>query len=252
MTWSSSCPGTRPTGPAFSTARPRRLLADLYYLGDLGGVAVYGFFASSKLFLVNAPGGSELVPFIAERLERLGLKPAPPTAVLLTSCGPKETAGLNSLFDAHHPQIVADQGHARVIGALCGTGAVVVPAGELAHQAWFDVTAIPLPAGGPAAVAYQVRLGGKAVLFGGTVPVQTREETVAETFASISKSKGATLDFLIAVYRLGELKPELWLPAVAVDGQNANLYDREWRDLIAYNYRLGYRSLVRFIGEPTR
>ena len=239
-------------GAGFLDGAPRRLMSDLYYLGDLGGVAVYGFFASSKFFLVNAPGGPGLVPFIKERLEPLGLEPAPPTAVLLTSCGPKETAGLKSLFDAHHPRVVADQGHARVIEAICGAGAVVVPAGELAHQAWFDVTAIPLPAGGPAAVAYQVRLGGKAVLFGGTVPVQTREETVAATLASISKSKAATLDFLIAVYRLGDLKPDLWLPAVAVDGQNANLYDREWRDLIAYNYRLGYRSLVRFIGEPTR
>ena len=63
-------------------------------------------------------------------------------------------------------------------------------------------------------------------------------------FTSISKSKRATLDFLVSLFRLGGLEPDLWLPAAAA-GQNANLYDSEWRDLIAYNYRLGYRSLHR-------
>jgi glyoxylase-like metal-dependent hydrolase (beta-lactamase superfamily II) len=231
---------------------PKRLWSDLYYLGDLDGVAVYGFFASSRFFVVNAPGGLGLVAFIDDRLKRLGLKPAKPAAVLLTSCGPTETAGLKSLFDAHHPRVIAGRTDTRMIEETCGAGAVVLTPDALARQNWFDVTPIPLPARGPAAVAYQIRLGGKSVLFGGTIPNQTNEKTVAETFSLITKSKDATLDYLVALYRLAGLKPDLWLPAVAVDGQNANLYDSEWQDLIAYNYRLGYRGLVRFIGERAR
>src|SRR5262249_40008264 len=45
-------------GANFLDDVPKKLLPDLYYLGDLKGVALYGFFSSSKLFIVNAPGGT--------------------------------------------------------------------------------------------------------------------------------------------------------------------------------------------------
>ena len=44
-------------GADFLDGVPKQLLPDLYYLGDFRGVAVYGFFASSKFFVVDAPGG---------------------------------------------------------------------------------------------------------------------------------------------------------------------------------------------------
>jgi hypothetical protein len=54
----------------------------------------------------------------------------------------------------------------------------------------------------------------------------------------LSKSSESGLAYLASVDRLGELKPDLWLPAVPTDGQNANLYDNEWQDIIADNYSL--------------
>jgi hypothetical protein len=69
---------------------------------------------------------------------------------------------------------------------------------------------------------------------------------VAALISQITKSKEATLDYLISLYRLGEVQPDLWLPSAPRDGQNACLYDSEWRELIAYNYRIGYQSLIRF------
>ena len=41
-------------GADFLDGQPRTLLPDLEYLGDFGGSAVYGLFAESRFFLVNA------------------------------------------------------------------------------------------------------------------------------------------------------------------------------------------------------
>ena len=71
-------------------------------------------------------------------------------------------------------------------------------------------------------------------------------------FLDISGSRDNTLDYLASVYRLGEPRPDLWLPAVPVDGQNANLYDTDWPDILADNYRLGYRSLQLATDSPPR
>jgi hypothetical protein len=32
--------------------------------------------------------------------------------------------------------------------------------------------------------------------------------------------------------------PDLWLPAVPVHGQNANLYDRDWENVLGQNRQL--------------
>ncbi len=73
-------------------------------------------------------------------------------------------------------------------------------------------------------MAFLLSWAGKTVLFSGRIPIRYKVETWAELFADISKSRDASADYLISVNRLGELKPDLWLPAVATDGRNANLY----------------------------
>lgn len=42
-------------GANFLDGNPKRLLPELYYLGDFHGAAVYSLFAASKLFLFDAP-----------------------------------------------------------------------------------------------------------------------------------------------------------------------------------------------------
>ena len=44
-------------GADFLDGVPKLLLPELYYLGNFRGSAVYAFFASSKLFVVDAPAG---------------------------------------------------------------------------------------------------------------------------------------------------------------------------------------------------
>jgi hypothetical protein len=41
--------------------------------------------------------------------------------------------------------------------------------------------------------------------------------------------------YLQSIEKLGGLYPDLWLPAVPVHGQNANLYDRDWEKVLEMN-----------------
>jgi glyoxylase-like metal-dependent hydrolase (beta-lactamase superfamily II) len=231
-------------GANFLDSNPKRLLPDLYYLGDFDGAAVYGFFAASKFFVVDAPGGPGLIDMIATGLERLGLKPAEPTAVLLTSCGAEATAGLKALVEKYHVQVVASSLGLHSVRESCPVGTVILPAEELPDRGWFEVTPIPLRGRGLAPMAYRLSWAGKTILFSGRIPIRYKEDTWAELFADIRKSRETAADYLIAVNRLAESKPDVWLPAVATDGRNANLYGSEWEDIIAKNYRAGHIALI--------
>jgi len=231
-------------GADFLDGNPRRLLPDLYYLGNFKGTAVYGLFAESRLFLVDAPGGPGLIEMVTTSLERLGLKPATPTAVLLTSCGAEAIAGLNELVERCQVQVVASSPGLPSLRQTCPAGTIILPPEELLNRGWFDFTPIPLRGRGLAPMAYRLSWAGKTVLFTGRIPIRYKEDTWAELFADISKSREAAADYLISVNRLGEATPDLWLPAVATDGRNANLYDSEWQDIIAENYRAGHIALI--------
>ena len=232
-------------GADFLDGEPKQLLPDLYYLGDFQGNAVYGFFASSKFFLVDAPGGPGLLPFVKSRLAATWARsPREPAAVLLTSCDLASTAGLKDLVQACHPEVVVSPAGLEKVKESCPPGTAILSAEELPARGWFEVTPMPLRGRGTAPIAYRVRWAGKTVLFSGRIPISAKPQTDAALFSDISKSREATLDYLVSVYRLGDPKPDLWLPAVPVDGQNANLYDNEWQDILADNYRVGYRSLM--------
>src|SRR4029077_19753039 len=68
-------------GALFLDGIPKQLLPDMYYLGDFKGACIYGFFSSSRFFIVNAPGGPVLHEFVSTRLRQLGRDPVAPTAV---------------------------------------------------------------------------------------------------------------------------------------------------------------------------
>ncbi len=232
-------------GAGFLDGVPKRLLGDLYYLGDFGDAAVYGFFASSRFFLVDAPGGPGLLGFVQRRLRQLGREPAEPTAVLLTSCDRGAIAGLGDLVEACHPQVVVAAEGLPILGRSLPGETAFLPAEDLPSRGWFDVAPTPLRGRGTAPIAYRLRWAGKVVLFSGRIPIRSLPETDAALLAEISKSREVTLDYLASLYRLSDPGPDVWLPAIPVEGQNANLYDGEWHDILADHYRVGYRSLER-------
>ncbi len=222
-------------GALFLDGIPKQLLPDLYYLGDFGGAAVYGFFASSRFFLIDAPGGPGLVEFVRTRLQQLGREPVAPTAVLLTSCSPQATAGLKQLVETWHSQVVAAPGEFEKLRELCSAATVILSAWELSDRGWFPVSPISLLGRGEEAIAYQLPWRGKTVLFSGRIPIKANHDAQEHLVSDLVSPKGDLRAYFTSMTRLQNLHPDLWLPANPADGQNANLYDKDWERTIEDN-----------------
>jgi glyoxylase-like metal-dependent hydrolase (beta-lactamase superfamily II) len=234
-------------GAGFLDGVPKHLLPDLDYLGDFGGVAVYGFFAASRFFLVNAAGGPGLVEFVKTRLQQLGREPAGPTAVLLTGGVTGDQTGLTEIVRQWHAQVVAAPMAVRALEDFCPAGTVVVSAAELPAQGWFKVAPIPLREPGFASIAYQIELSGKTVLLTGRLPNILTAQSVAGLASNIGRSKADLRDYLASLSEIRRVVPKLWLPATPLNGQNANLYDSDWQRVIDEN-----QKLTRFLLSNTK
>ncbi len=173
------------------------------------------------------------------RLAQLGVPAADPFAVLLTSCDGQAIAGLKDVILQSGASVVASSAGMEVIRRECGPGTVIIAAEDLAGKGWFPVRVVSLRGRGVAPVAYAVSFHGKTALFSGRIPIQSKIEREQVLIREISSSRAAVIDYLIAVNQLGALEPDLWLPASGADGQNANLYDADWKNVIDFNYRIG-------------
>jgi glyoxylase-like metal-dependent hydrolase (beta-lactamase superfamily II) len=215
-------------GANFLDGIPKQLLPDLYYLGDFHEVAVYGFFAASKFFMVNAPGGQGLKEFLMARLRQVGRKPVAPAAILLTSADPPETAGLSSLLAQDRSHVVASPAAWEELKKSCPADTRFLAAENLAKQHWFPVTPIVLAGRGRGPMAYALRWGGNMVLISGRIPIKVTTEAKQALLKDYEQGQLNVSDYRDSVRRLAQLKPDLWLPAFPSNGQNANLYDNDW------------------------
>jgi glyoxylase-like metal-dependent hydrolase (beta-lactamase superfamily II) len=215
-------------GVTFLDGVPKALLPGLYYLGELEQVAVYGLSYQSKFFIVNAPGGPGLTGFLQARLKQLGLEPPPVAGVLLTSATPQETAGLTTLVRKYRCPVVA---YPRMWAALKQSrpaGAALVMPEHLATLGWLPLEkTLCLQGEGVESAAYVLRWAGKAVLLSGMVPARTQTPKTPALVNLLNNE-----DYRESLRALAELQPDLWLPSSPVGFPNANLYDREWLDLI--------------------
>jgi len=235
----------RADGADFLDGQPKKLLDDLYYLGDFRGSAVYVFFAGTKLFLVDAPGGDGLHDFISAGLKTLGLPATDPTAILLTSCNAKDMAGLKDMLAHGTPSVIAPPSGLEIVKQACPPDSVVLPADDLHKQNWFPVTPIPLRGRGRTPMAYLLPWAGKQVLFSGRIPILFDHNSTEALGADLSGSRNDAVEYLLSINTLAALNPDLWLPAAPSNDQNANLYDTEWKYIIANNYRVGRSILER-------
>jgi hypothetical protein len=241
----------RADGRNFLDGVPKELLPGLYYLGDIDGLAVYCLQTASGLFLFDAPGGDNLIPFLEARMLDLGLasRPAigpesgedskgklpPIKAVLMTSCGPDAISGL--------PALVAKTG-CKVIAAEAGWPSLrksiaqrIDAATDRDLSAWFQVRALALPGPGPGGTAYLLNWRNKHVLISGRIPIKPTRAAEEALLRSFSE-KGEQARYRQALQIVGTIKPDLWLPLIPTDGQNANLYDDEWKEIVKSNERL--------------
>ncbi len=230
-------------GANFLDGQPKRLLPDLYYLGDFQGAAVYGFFAGSQFVLIDAPGGPGLAEFLKQQLQVLGLKPAEPTVVLLTACGEQETAGLKELIERHKVQVVASAAGVEAIKNRCPPDTTILSADDLKAKGWFNVTPIPLGGRGVAPIAYALRWTDKTVLFSGKIPAIIDQQSRPELLADLLKSKQHAIDYVNSLRQFATLQPDLWLPLIPLDAPNASLFDSAWKGILEQNYRVANELL---------
>jgi glyoxylase-like metal-dependent hydrolase (beta-lactamase superfamily II) len=222
-------------GANFLDGNPKELMPGLHYLGDCGGRPVYCLAAPTGLFVFDAPGGPALVEFLTERFKQLGWRARRPTAVLLTSADREATSGLAALVRDSGCQVLAPEAGLEDVRRICPPGTRLLGDRALAQAGWFEGWSIPLRGRGAAPVAYEVRWGGKTVLFSGRIPVKLN---LAEGERLVSEVTGAGGDldaYRESLDRLAAVRPALWLPAVPVHGQNANVYDDEWSKVLARN-----------------
>jgi glyoxylase-like metal-dependent hydrolase (beta-lactamase superfamily II) len=222
-------------GANFLDGHPKELLPGLHYLGDFGGQAVYALATPKDLFVVDAPGDSLLVDFLARRFKALGWEGRKPAAVLLTSAGAGATGGLAELVKTSGCRVVAPRAGVDAVRRLCPGGTDILTEDDLEKAGWFDVQALPLGGRGVAPLAYRLRWAGKTVLVSGRIPEKLADSTAEQVLREVAGPGGSVEEYRKSLDRLEPVNPDLWLPAVPVHGQNANLYDQDWAKVVARN-----------------
>jgi glyoxylase-like metal-dependent hydrolase (beta-lactamase superfamily II) len=225
-------------GANFLDGNPQKLLPDLYYLGDFGGAAVYALATPAHLFVFDAPAGEGFVPWLGSRLREAGWGARPLTAVLLTSCGPEATAGLSQLVEKTACQIVCSSAGTAAIRRVCPAGTRILNEKDFVEQGWFPGKGLTLSGRGVAPLAFQFPWHGKSILVSGRIPVRLVGTNADALLRTLSRPGSDRAAYLESIQRLGALQPDLWLPALPWEGQNANLYGHDWADVIALNARL--------------
>lgn len=224
-------------GADFLDGVPKVLLPGLFYLGDDRGSALYAIATERGPCLVDAPAGPGLAEVVAARLERLG-ESRRPVAVILTSCDEEATAGLVDLRERFQLPVFAPEEGIEALAKRLPAGSQLRPAAEAREETGLDLTVTPLEGRGIAPTAYLLRSQGKRILFSGRLPIKPSHEAATALFEDFLGGRGDVNEYLSSLNELSDSPPDLWLPAVPVDGQNANLYDRDWSRLISDNWAL--------------
>jgi glyoxylase-like metal-dependent hydrolase (beta-lactamase superfamily II) len=225
-------------GASFLDGTPKRLLPELHYLGDIRDTPVYGLSTPRGLFLFDAPGGPGLVEFLAQRFKEVGWEERKPTAVLLTSAGEEATAGLAALVRSSGCQVVTSKAGVAEVQRVCPAETRVLTEEDLDKDGSWEIEAIPLQGRGLAPMAYQVRCADKAVLLSGRIPVKLTSPTAQRLLRDLTAPGGSFEQYAKSLDRLAQVNPNLWLPAIPVHGQNANVYDDEWAVVLRQNRQL--------------
>jgi glyoxylase-like metal-dependent hydrolase (beta-lactamase superfamily II) len=225
-------------GADFLDGGRKELLPGLHYLGDCDDTAVYALDTPKGLLLFDAPAGPALVEYLEKRFRKLGWAGRKPAAVLLTSADEAATAGLAALVQRTGCTVMVAPAGLAQVRQRCPAGTTVVSTDDLPRRGWFAGQAIPLGGRGLAPVAYQIQWAGKTVLVSGRIPVKLNRPSADRLLRDVGGPGGNAARYVQALRRLAQIKPDLWLPAEPVHGQNANVYDDEWRNVLGQNLQL--------------
>jgi glyoxylase-like metal-dependent hydrolase (beta-lactamase superfamily II) len=235
-------------GADFLDGTGKELLPGMYYLGDIasaeGGAgdsdecAVYLLATAAHLLLVDAPGGRELPDWLDGKLAGLGLGSRRLTAVLLTSTDPQAVAGLPDIVERHGCAVVSRESARPVVEAICPADTRVLTEDELPSAGWLDVKTMPLADFHPDALAYIVLWEGKKVMISGRMPIPASIEDYSDLRRAMNGPLRDAKGYRKSLHDLLPVRPDLWLPAVPLHGQNANLYDEKWLNTISFGLEM--------------
>jgi metallo-beta-lactamase class B len=229
-------------GADFLDGHPKEIVPGIHYLGDLHGRAVYALASPAGLVLFDAPGPG-LVPFVEDRVRRLGYSMGAVNTVLLTSCEEEAIEGLGEMVDRTRCWVVASNAGLEQVRAACPPGTELFSEDELESAGLFEVTPVPLPGPTEAPMAYTIAAADQQVLVSGSLPLRLtnnpiwseveRDRVDSNPLFTIRPDAQQYLDSLEA---LRPLAPDVWLPAVPPPGgQTANLYSEQWAEIIDLN-----------------
>ena len=228
----------RADGGDFLADQPKQIESGLWYLGLLDQIGVYGLEIDEQWVVVNAPGGEQFAAFLSARQQLLDLPPQQPAFVLLTSADQSSWSGLRSL-DSQTRVVTADP----LWASLTHDGI------DLRRGSATELGIETIALGGTN--AYSIAVGGKQVLLTPKVPRNLSlfwkdrrtgvtqsgpiEPQTLQLRTELDASPTVATAYRDALQQLSRLQPDVWLPAMPLMGQNANLYDDQWRRIIDDN-----------------
>lgn len=233
-------------GADFLDGTAKEILPGLHYLGNIEKCAVYVLATDDHLLLIDAPGGKELPDWLDGKLADVGVGSRPITAVLLTSSDPQATAGLPALVARHGCAVVCRQSAQFAIEALCPADTRLQTEEELPLAGWLDVTTMPLADFHPDALAYIVLWQGKKVMISGRMPIPASIEDYSDLRRAMNGPLRDAKAYRKSLHDLLPVRPDLWLPAVPLHGQNANLYDEKWLNTISFGLEMIARKMQEY------
>ena len=223
-------------GRDFLDGKPIEILDGLLYLGDFSDSAVYIVKDRDRLVLFDPPAGAGFLEFLEKRLGQLGEKLGNVDAVALTSCDPATSGGLLRLVQEFNPVvIISRQGQSALRGRL-PNGTKFLVAETLDGDSEWPFRAVALAGRGLAPVAFTLQRNDKQVLISGRIPAKLDNQGQVQAFLrDLNTGDGDTTAYLKSLGLLEPIRPDIWLPISPVNGQNANLYDDKWQEVIQRN-----------------
>ena len=156
----------------------------------------------------------------------------------MPSCDTNSLRGIQQIVESTQCQVIVPRDRIDQVRMACPTAVVLTAENDLNHVDGISARVIPIQGLGQAQVAYVIEWIGKSVIISGDVPVG-----MAVPMNRLTSSEITASDFLLSLNQLERLQPDVWLPSVPINGQNANIYGNEWRDTISTNRQIVRRRV---------
>ena len=222
-------------GANFLDGTPRELLKGLDYLGNIGPLGLYCLTTSEGLVIVDAPGESSLVEVVSERLRQQGRSPLPIVTILMTSAAKEASSGLAEVVRQTKCRVVIPKAAMDLFRQRFSEEINWLTEEELTSIGDFPIRAIPFAGPHGASLAYLIRADEKSILISGHIPVRPSASAFKELHRLLKSQKEGVTEYLKSLGEFSNLRPDLWLPAIPIQGRNANLYDTEWQEILEQN-----------------